>query len=155
MRHTNEIPVATELHQEFRSTEFQQAYVFVLDSFSSTFDPSSGISNLPTEARIKSTRVAGLFTSLGGLVTLGLVDERYAVSLMGVQASRAWVILEPYIIHERKMRDDAEIYAFFEDLVCRAKDNYHLTKAYGIKFRRMEDRRREQSQPTIPPSPDS
>jgi hypothetical protein len=43
-------------------------------------------------------------------------------------------------MNERKIRGGTEIYAFYEDFVCRAKDNYPLTKAYDIKFRRIEDR---------------
>lgn len=152
MRHANEIPVATELHQEFRSAEFQQAYVFVLDTLTSSCRPDSGISNLPREARLQCVKVAGLFTSLGGLVSLGLVDERYAVSLMGAQASRAWAILEQYIYNERKLRDDVEIYAFFEDLVCRARDNHPLAQAYGIRFRRITDFAREGTPSVAPPA---
>lgn len=151
MRHANEIPVAIDLHQEFRSAEFQQAYIFVLDTLATTCSSDMGISKLPTGARIQCTKVGGLFSSLGGLVVLGLVDERYAVSLMGVQASRAWAILEPYITNERQARGDTEIYAFFEDLVCRTRDKYPLTKAYGIRFRRMADGTQEQLPPTIPP----
>jgi hypothetical protein len=155
MRHANEIPVAVDLHQEFRSSEFQQAYLFVLDSLQPAYDSSLGLSNLPTEARVLSTRVAGFFTSLGGLVVLGLVDERYAVSLLGTAAERAWAVLEPYIAQERRTRGDEAILAFYEDFVCRTKDRYPLASAYGMKFRRLADVAREQQPlPVVPPVPD-
>lgn len=152
MRHANEIPVSIELHQEFRSEEFQRAYIFVLNSLAPTYSPSLGLSNLPTEVRVQSTKVAAFFTSLGGLVSLGLVDERYAVALMGTLANRAWAVLGPYILCERQLRSDDEVLAFFEDFVCRVRENHPLAKAYGINFKRIPDPVNGQPLPVTPPS---
>jgi hypothetical protein len=152
MRHANEIPVSIDLYQEFRSYEFQQAYGFVLRSLASDHDPSLGISGLPEEARFPSVKVASFFTSVGGLVCLGLVDERFAVSMLGTSAHRVWDILEPYIRHERGIRGDDDVLAFFEDFVCRTRDNYPPSRAYGLKFRKLANGARDKSSEIPSPS---
>jgi hypothetical protein len=140
MRHANEIPISVDLYQEFRSAEFQTAEEYVLKSLSGSHNPSIGLSNLPNEARNPSYRVAAFYSSLGALVALGLVDERFAVSLLGDAAERAWRTLEPYIFNERRICGDDYVFAFYEDLVCRTRENYPVTKAYGLKFKRVSDK---------------
>lgn len=83
MRHANEIPVSVDLYQEWRSAEFQTAREYLRKSLSSRHDSSTGLSALPKEARNPGYRVAAFYSSLGALVALGLVDERFAVSLLG------------------------------------------------------------------------
>lgn len=137
MRHGNEMPVSITLYQEYRSADFQRAQNYVLDSLAASFGPESGLSNLADEARIPSSQVAAFYTSLGALVALGLVDEKFAVSILGSAAHRTWNILEPYIFREREIRDDRDTLAFYEDFVCRTRENHPLTKAYGLKFKRV------------------
>lgn len=139
MRHANEIPVSVELYQEFRSAEFQAAEEYVLKALLASNDQSIGLSNLPSEARNPSYRVAAFYSSIGALVTLGLVDERFAVSLLGDAAERDWRTLEPYIFRERQLCGDDYVFAFYEDFVCRIRENYPVTKAYGLKFKRVSD----------------
>ena len=133
MRHANEIPVSVDLYQEWRSTEFQAAREYVRGSLSSSNDPSTGLSKLSKTGN----RVAAFYSSLGALVALGLVDERFAVSILGDAAEADWSILEPYIFRQREISGDNYIYAFYEDFVCRTRLNYPVTKAYGLKFRRV------------------
>jgi hypothetical protein len=137
MRHANEMPVSVGLYQEFRSAEFQAAEEYILKSLPGDYDPSIGLSNLPTEARNPSYKVASFYSSLGALVTLGIVDERFAVSLLGDAAERDWRTLEPYIVRERELCGDEYVFAFYEDLVCRTRINYPVTKAYGLKFKKV------------------
>jgi hypothetical protein len=139
MRHANEMPISVELYQEFRSAEFQTAEEYVLKSLSGSYDPSIGLSNLPTEARNPSYKVAAFYSSVGALVAFGLADERFAVSVLGDLAERAWRTLEPYIFREREISRDNYVFAFYEDLVCRTRANYPVTKAYGLKFKRVSD----------------
>jgi hypothetical protein len=139
MRHANEIPVSVGLYQEWRSAEFQTARDYIRKSLSSKCDPSTGLSALPDEARKSSNRIAALYSSLGALVTLGLVDERFAVSLLGDAAEADWSILEPFIFRQREISGDIYIYAFYEDFVCRIRMNYPVTKAYGLKFKKVSE----------------
>ena len=137
MRHANEISVSVTMYQEYRSAEFQAAQDYVLYSLAGSFDPAMGLSHLPSEARVPSSKVAAYYNSLGTLVTLGLVDERFAVSLLGIGANRTWNTLEPYIFKEREIRVDRDVWAFYEDFVCRARENLPLANSYGLKFKRV------------------
>jgi len=139
MRHANEISVSVTMYQEYRSVEFQAAQDYVLYSLAGSFDPVMGLSHLPSEARIPSSKVAAYYNSLGTLVTLGLIDERFAVSLLGIGANRTWNMLEPYIFQEREIRVDRDVWAFYEDFVCRARQNLPLADSYGLKFKRVAD----------------
>jgi hypothetical protein len=139
MRHANEIPVSVDLYQEWRSAEFQTAREYIRKSLSSKHGPSIGLAALPGEARNPGYRIAAFYSSLGALVTLGLVDERFAVSLIGDAAEADWSILEPYIFRQREISGDGYIFAFYEDFVCRVRMNYPVTKAYGLKFKRVSE----------------
>ena len=48
-----------------------------------------------------------------------------------------WNTVEPYIFQEREIRADRDFLVFYEDFVCRARDNRPLTNAYGLKFKRV------------------
>lgn len=138
MRHANELPISIDLYQEYRSSDFQRSQYYVLNSLSTSVDPKLGFSNIEDdEARIACNKVATFFSSLGALVCLGLVDERFVVSLLGSAIHRVWNVLEPYILHERVTRDDNEIFVFFEDLEWRTRKNYMLAESYDIKFHRV------------------
>jgi hypothetical protein len=137
LRHANEISVSVTLYQEYRSAEFQEAERYVRNSLPGNFDSALGLSNLPAEANMPSSKVAAYYNGLGTLVNLGLVDERFAVSLLGIGANRTWNTLEPYIFQEREIRADWDFLVFYEDFVCRARDNRPLTNAYGLKFKRV------------------
>jgi hypothetical protein len=139
MRHANEIPVSVELYQEWRSAEFQTARAYIRESLSSSYDSSMGLSKLPIEAYIPSYRVAAFYSSLGALVNLGLVDERFAVALLGGSAEADWRTLEPYILRQREMAGSDYVFAFYEDFVCRTRINYPITKAYGLRFKRVSE----------------
>jgi hypothetical protein len=137
MRHANEIPVLTDLYQEFRSAGFQSAQDYVRNSLTSACDPSLGISKLPDEARYSVRKVANFYTSLGALVALGLADEKFVVSLLGNPADRSWKVLEPYILRERDIQDNDDILAFYEDMVHWIRENFPVIEAYGIKLKRV------------------
>ncbi len=138
MRHANEMPVTVDLYQELRSAEFQSAQDYVLQSLPK-HDQSLGFSNLPDEARISAYRVAAFYTSLGALVALKVVDERFVVSILSKSVfNRVWKALYPYIVREREILDGTDFLAFYEDLKCRV-DDYPLAKSYGIKLRKVTD----------------
>ena len=71
-----------------------------------------------------------------------------AVSLLGDAAERDWRTLEPYIFRERELCGDSYVFSFYEDLVCRVRINYPVTKAYGLKFKRVSE-----GYPPLPSSP--
>ncbi|HEX3958851.1 MAG TPA: hypothetical protein VHZ03_19850 [Trebonia sp.] len=137
MRHANEIPILTNLYQEFRSPDFQKAQDYVRNSLAPSFNSSLGISELPDEARYYVRKVANFYTSLGALIVLRLADEKFVISLLGNPADRTWKVLEPYILREREVQGNDDILAFYEDMVHRIRENYPVTKAYGIKVKRV------------------
>jgi hypothetical protein len=84
---------------------------------------------------------------------LGLAGERFVVAFLGTAANVTWDRLEPYVIREREIRGDGEILAFFEDFVCRIRENHPLEKAYGLELKKIVRGSREESSVNLP-SPD-
>jgi hypothetical protein len=81
-RHSNEVPIAISLGQEYRSDEFQLAQSYVMELLPVQHDAALGVSGLPTSARNNVLKVASFFTWLGGLVFFDLVDEELMVGLL-------------------------------------------------------------------------
>ncbi len=142
MRHTNELPLLVEFSQEFRSQQFQEAETYVLQQLSTKQPVNLGISNLPDEAKLEATTVATFFATLGVYVAFGLADEKIAVSIFGYRTNRAWVALEPYILRERILRNDDLYAGYFEDLVCRIRDNWPPSVKYGLEVQRLRDEKK-------------
>jgi len=142
LRQSNHIPISVELAQEFRSDTFLDANDYVVHKLRQEHSPEAGVSGLPPDARRAVDRVTSYFTGLGALAVQQMLDEPYAVTFMGYRANRAWTELEPYIIRERQIRDDSDYLVFFEDLVCRIRNHWPPTKAYGFKLRSLTSTRR-------------
>jgi hypothetical protein len=141
MRHTNELPIFTEMSQELRSRDFQRDETYVLQGLAGDHSPDLGISRLPEDAKAAVTSVLLYFNNLGAYVAFGLIDENIVVSMFAYRANRAWVSLEPYILEERRFRNDDYHVSYFEDLVCRIRDNWsprpHIK--YSHKTHRLDD----------------
>ena len=135
MRHANQIPVSLNVMQEYRSADFQDARDYVLTALPAEHDPSLGFTHLPQEARRPAIQVTSLFSSLGSLVFFDMIDEKFVVSTLGYRVNEAWEVLEPYILNERKIRNDKDFQTFFEDLVCRIRENWPPEDAYGLKLK--------------------
>lgn len=139
-RHTNELPILVELTQEFRSTDFQQAEEYILSQLAEEASPEVGTSGLPADAKHAATTVNSLFISFGAYIVFGLADEKIVVSLFGYRADRLWRVLEPYVMAERALRGNDNNYCnFFEDLVCRTRDNWPVIEGYGIEVQHLND----------------
>lgn len=139
MRHTNELPIFIELTQEFRSRDFQRAEEYVLNQLAAEHSADLGISGLPEDAKAAVTTVLIFFNTFGAYVYFGLADEKIVVSLYAYRANRAWVALEPYIFAERRFRNDDYHVSFFEDLVCRIRDNWPPGVKYHLDEQRLDD----------------
>jgi hypothetical protein len=74
------------------------------------------------------------FSTFGAFVAFGIVREGLVISMFGYRANRAWLALEAFIERERLLRGDPEYAIMFEHLVCRTRDNWPLSKSYGIKL---------------------
>jgi hypothetical protein len=155
MRHSNELPIFVELTQEYRSEDYQRAELYVLRQLSTEQPASRGISNLPEGPRMAVTRVFSFYSALGAYVALGLADEQVVISLLGYSINRAWSALEPYILRERTLRNDDYHLIFFEELVCRTRDNWPPHVAYNHNRLRLRDESKPWRQnPVLPPDND-
>jgi len=139
MRDTNELPIIVDLTQEFRKPEFQRDEHYVVSSLAGEHPASLGCSNLPEEARIAVQNVISIFISLGAFVALNIAEERSVVSLFGYRADRAWRALEPYIREERRLRGGDPFARFFEDLVCRTRENAPWPVKYQVRLRQLPE----------------
>jgi hypothetical protein len=139
MRHANELPIFIELTQEFRSPDFQHAEEYVLRKLATEHSPDLGISNLPEDAKVAVSTVLTFFSTFGAYIAFGLADEKIVISIFGYRANRAWVALEPYILGERKLRNDDYHAGYFEDLICRVRDNWPPLVKYKLEVRRLDD----------------
>jgi hypothetical protein len=136
-RHANQVPVVISLGQEYRSDDFQRAQDYVVNTLRSEHDPSSGISGLPDQARHDVRQVSTFFTNLGTLVFLGMIDEEFAIGFLGYRARNDWEALEPYIVQERQLTNNPDLLVFFEDLVCRVRENGPVIDAYPSRLKRV------------------
>jgi hypothetical protein len=137
MRHANEVPLLMEAFKEYRSAEFQRNEYYVVHRLRQAHDPSLGFTGLPEEARIAAQALLAFFNVLGTLVVFDMADEAMIVPFFGFRVKTAWAALEPYIVEERKNRDDDFFASFFEDLAQRVRDNHPPRAAYGLKLRRI------------------
>lgn len=102
MLRANHIPVYMEIFSQERSAEFQDHYLFVINRLAQeNVAEQTGISGLPDEARAAVYDVGGLYTQVGTLRLLGIVDHRVD-SMMQVRPPRAWKVLAPFVYEERR-----------------------------------------------------
>jgi hypothetical protein len=136
-RHSNQVPVAITLAQEYRSDDFQLALDYVMHVLPVRHDSKLGISHLPEEGRRYARRVASFFTNLAGLVFFDVADEDFAIGFFGNRAKDAWDVLERYIVQERAQENNPDFVVFFEDLVCRVRERGPAVEAYRLKLKKL------------------
>ncbi|MEV5568713.1 hypothetical protein AB0L06_01575 [Spirillospora sp. NPDC052269] len=124
IRQSNHLPVSVDLAREFRSDDFLEAQNYVVNTLKTEHSPDAGVSELPLEARKAIDKVTSYFTGLGAMVAQGILDEPFATNFMGYRANLIWIALEPYILRERSLRNDSDYLIFYEDLICRIRENW-------------------------------
>jgi hypothetical protein len=136
-RHANQVPVAISLGQEYRSEDFQRAQDYVLNVLPSEHEASLGVTGLPEDARQHVHQVVAYFTGLAGLVFFDIADEEFVIGILGYRINKAWDVLEPYIVQERKLQNNPDFLVFFEDLVCRIRERGPAVYAYRFKLKKL------------------
>ena len=114
LKQTNEIAdmdLVMRLYEFANSTEFQTAWLTVLNSKITSFDD---FERLPDSAKVAFYQVAALFESLGVLVekkmmSLETVDDMFLTEL-------AWKTMKPFVSGTREKFGEQFSYAFFEKL---------------------------------------
>lgn len=137
MRHANEVPLLMETFKEYRSPQYQQYEHYVVNRLGQENAPELGLAKLPDEARVAATSLVTFFNIVGSFLIFDMTDESVVVPLFGYRANRAWSALEPFIVHERKLRGEDVYAAYFEDLICRVRERGPLLSSYGIRLRRL------------------
>jgi hypothetical protein len=124
MQHANLLPVMIDKFREFRAPEFRHHIVYIGRRLWEDSSPeTTGMLDMGEEARSHTTPVATFFNTVGVLVANGVIDAVLVSSYMGGSVLRAWLRLAPYIRNERRRRDDANYYLFFENLVYLVSQN--------------------------------
>jgi hypothetical protein len=94
---------------------------------------------LPKDAKIAVATVQSFYTALGAYIAFGLADQKIVISMFGYRANMAWVSLEAYVREERILREYDGYSMFFEDLICRIREYWPLSKAYKIDLEQIHD----------------
>jgi hypothetical protein len=102
---SNTLPVMSSLIDEFRSPDFHQSLLHLLEEMGSRA-PDGGFDRLPRKLRNDAYKVCYLFEYLGALVAYGLVNEDILLSLMATPIKQVWTVMKPVIDGERKHRTD-------------------------------------------------
>jgi hypothetical protein len=121
MRQTNILPIVTSILQEPRSQQFREHLDYISHQLLNEYTPEAGCFELPEPARDHVLSVCYYYEGLGLLVRFGVIDERMAISAFGTYCDRAWRLLEPFILGERRARGSGRFQVYFEDLVCRVR----------------------------------
>lgn len=115
-RISNGVAVLAHFLREFRELEPERRYVLrELKKFESSA-ATTGLSDLPEEARTSATRVAYYLDGLGLLVSNELVDEKQITTFLGGAIERQWQALRPFIEAERRARPEPSFQRSFEHL---------------------------------------
>lgn len=146
-RRSNMMSFMTELGQRTRSSEFRNAYDYILTDLPQ-FDPALGIYALPEAGRSQVVLIGGFYQDLGTLVVTGVLDEDLVTAMYYTSIKTMWHALEPFILGERNLRRSRGVggsYTYFEHLAVYADSM--SPEDVGRKFHR-------RSFPVIPVNPD-
>jgi hypothetical protein len=123
-RHSNTMPVLTDLFGEHRSKQLAEARQFVYFDLSK-YDLSLGLDGLPEDKKTLVRDLAWFYDNLGTLVAHGVVDIAPVSGYLGQSVLLYWEIMQPLIRAERKKRlasyDPERWQIYFENL-------YHLIR---------------------------
>lgn len=100
---SNALPVLSEIFAEWRSTEFRQSIMYLLNEIpGGVLD--DGFESLPEEWREHAYKVCYFLDYLGILVVYGIMNEETIIGMMGTRIIQLWRAMEPYIMAERRYR---------------------------------------------------
>lgn len=111
------VPALVPFLNEFRSVEFRNKHRYVLERLQQEYDAhKTSFSELPDEVKDNVIPISHLFDNMGIFVAFGWIDDNLVLSYMGNAISSTWIVLEPYILEERRRRGDYDYECFFEHL---------------------------------------
>jgi hypothetical protein len=124
-RHSRFLPVITEIMTQFRSEEFRESMLRLVEA-PARGKQGRGFESLPEDVRDDAYRVCYLFDQVGIMVALGIISEDIVIGLAGTPAMRVWLAMKPAIESERAYRRQtypAEVppgfLTYYEHLVAR------------------------------------
>jgi hypothetical protein len=132
---TNPTLVIVELlTRERRSSEFLGSEDYVLRRLAVEHQPDQGINGLPPEARGHALRIGLYYTNLGMLSAFRGAHSTVLLSAVWWNVQVTWSVLEPYILAERRLRNNLYM-SYFEHLVCLASttDKATLLQRQGLR----------------------
>jgi len=103
-RHSHSLPVITEMIGQFRSREFRESIIRLVESPDHA-KPHRGFESLPKDLREDAYRVCFFFDYAGLLVALGIISETIIIGVMGTHVVRVWSAIWPAIESERSYRN--------------------------------------------------
>jgi hypothetical protein len=125
----NSSPIAADIWPEWRSEEFREHMLTVVNSRPAPGVSTGWMKDLPSDYRTSAYAVIYYFNQVGTLVAFNLVSENLVVGVLGSWIVQTWRALEPVIIRERRHRADtyppeapANFSDYFEHLVQRVLD---------------------------------
>jgi hypothetical protein len=118
-RQANHLPLVVDVLREFRSSEFQRDYMYVIRELA-TQAPSGGLSDVPDDARIGVMNVCYFFQSIAYLVVYEIMNEEQVILVLRSPIKNAWLALRPLIEAERELPEPIGGFRFFEHIAARA-----------------------------------
>jgi hypothetical protein len=111
------VPALVPLLDEFRSVEFRNKHRYVLERLQQDYDPhKTGFSGLPDEVKDQVIPISHYFDNVGIFIAFGWIDDDLVLSYMGNAINSTWTTLAPYILEERRRREDYDYECFFEHI---------------------------------------
>jgi hypothetical protein len=125
---SNELPIISEIMNEWRSTNFRSDVSYVLTRSPQTAK-DGGFRALPARWREPAYRVGYFLDYIGVLTSLDIISDELVISMVGTQIIQIWRVLEPFIERERQYRRDTYppgvptgFLVYFEHIVARIID---------------------------------
>lgn len=125
---SNELPIISEIMNEWRSTSFRADVSYILTRSPPTAK-DGGFRSLPRRWREPAYRVGYFLDYIGVLTSLDIISDELVISMVGTQIIQIWRALEPFIEQERQYRRTtyppgvpAGFLVYFEHIVARIID---------------------------------
>jgi hypothetical protein len=91
----NSSPIAADIWSEWRSEEFRQHMLKVVNSQPSPVSGAGRMEDLPPDYRTSAYAVIYYFNQVGTLAAFDLVNENLVVGVLGSWVMQTWRALEP------------------------------------------------------------
>lgn len=100
-RHSNYVPVMSNLMAEFRSPNFHENHSLVM-ALRAPDQPVSGFSDLPPDARAAFVDVVYFYQMVAMQISMGVLDEKTMLAQLHSRIISVWEVVEPYVQAERE-----------------------------------------------------